>query len=157
VEVLIMADKIKVALLQNNQSTCTPALQQELRAQSAVVRLAESCKDISAMLTTPDPPDVILTDLTLSDGTWEDVVRIGQDAVVPVNVIVVSRHADTRLYVEVLEKGAFDFIIPPFETLQLSHVLRSAFWNVAKLREERSRASLLRESGKDRPFLAVAS
>lgn len=152
-----MADKIKVALLQNIQSTYTAALQQELRALSVAVQLAGNCQDLSTMLATLDPPEVVLTDLNLADGTWEDVVRISQTSAEPVNVIVVSRHADIRLYVEALEKGAFDFIIPPFEPSQLSHVLRSAFWNVAKLREERSRASLLRESGNRRPLLAVAS
>lgn len=156
-EVRIMADKVEVILLQNIQSTHTPALYRELLAHSAVVQLVWSCKDISALLCASNPPDVILTDVSLPDGTWEDVVRIGQHSAVPVNVIVVSHHADIRLYVEALEKGAFDFIIPPFEASQISHVLRSAYWNVSKLREEASRASLLRKSGGHRPFLAVVS
>lgn len=150
-----MADKIKVALVRNDRSAHTYALHHQLLVQSAVVSLMRSCDDLSAQISALDPPDLILTDLTLTDGTWEDVLRIAQKAPVPINVIVVSRLADIRLYVEALEKGAFDFITPPFEASELSHVLRTAFWNVATKREACSRASQLPESSRTLPTLLV--
>ncbi len=54
---------------------------------------------------------------------------MSEDATLPVNVIVVSRLADVRLYVDALQNGAFDFISPPFEARELSYVLRTASAN----------------------------
>jgi len=66
-----MAEKIRAALLQNGQATYTPALQQELRAQAVEIQSAESCRDIHALLASPNPPELVLTDLRLSDSTWK--------------------------------------------------------------------------------------
>lgn len=151
-----MADKIRAALLQNSQSSYTPALQRELRAQAVEVQSAESCKDIHALLASPNPPELVLTDLRLPDGTWEDVVRISQSASLPVNVIVVSRLADIRLYMDVLQKGGFDFITPPFQTSELAHVLRAAFGNASRQRDTLSRNSVHRGTRESRPLLAHA-
>ena len=151
-----MAEKIRAALLQNGQATYTPALQQQLRAQAVEIQSAESCSDMHALLASPNPPELILTDLRLSDGTWEDVVRISQGASLPVNVIVISRLADIRLYMEVLQGGAFDFITPPFLTAELSHVLRSAFGNASKQREALSHHSVHGGTKEILPLLALA-
>jgi DNA-binding NtrC family response regulator len=156
VEVKEMAEKIRAALLQNSQATYAPALQQELRAQAVEFQSAESCRDIHALLASPNPPEVVLTDLRLADGTWEDVVRISQSASLPVNVIVVSRLADIRLYTEVIQRGAFDFIAPPFLTAELSHVLRTAYGNALKKREALSRRSTHSGTMEILPLLALA-
>ena len=151
-----MAEKIRAALLQDSQAPYTPALQQELRAQAVEIQSAESCRDIHALLASPNPPELILTDLRLSDGTWEDVVRISQSASLPVNVIVISRLADIRLYMEVLQSGAFDFISPPFLTSELSHVLRTAFGNVSRQRDALAHNSVLQGAKVVLPLLALA-
>ena len=152
-----MANRINVALVRNSRSIHTFGLQNQLAAHSAVVRVMESCKDLPAQLSVADPPDLILTDTVLPDGSWEDILQIAQKAPVPINVIVVSRLVDIRLYVEALEKGAFDFITPPFEASELSHVLRAAFSNVVQKREAQSRASLLSEPSSAQRAFAVAS
>ena len=141
-----MAYKIKVALVGNDGSPHTYALHHQLLAQSVVVRPTRCCKDLAAQLAAPDPPELILTDLAVSDGTWEDVVQIAQRAPLPVDVIVVSRLVDIHLYVEAIEKGAFDFITPPFENCELSHILRTASWNVAKKRAACQQVLRLTES-----------
>jgi len=43
----------------------------------------------------------------------------------PVNVIVVSATEDALLYMSALERGAFDFVLPPFERQGLDFVVRS--------------------------------
>ncbi len=51
---------------------------------------------------------------------------LGARAPQAVRVIVVARVVNTRLYVEALEAGAFDFIVPPFEVPALEHVVTCA-------------------------------
>ena len=43
-----------------------------------------------------------------------------------VPVIVVSRVVEINLYIDALEKGASDFIVPPFYHQDISHVLKCA-------------------------------
>jgi FixJ family two-component response regulator len=57
---------------------------------------------------------------------WVSILNIADSADVPLSVIVVAGHPDTRLYVSVMERGAFDFVVPPFEHEPLSFVTRSA-------------------------------
>ncbi len=47
-----------------------------------------------------------------------------------VNVIVVSRLADMRVYLDTIDKGARDFVAPPFVASDLAYVMRSAAQNV---------------------------
>ncbi len=152
-----MAGQISAVLLLEKDLMSSLVLRHELQALGVAIYPAGSCQEAAQLTATANPPELILTDLRLSDGTWEDVVRLAANAAVPVNVVVVSRLVDVRLYVDTLEKGAFDFITPPFEALELSHVLRSAAANVAARRDARLRATLRPELELHPPLFAVAS
>jgi DNA-binding NtrC family response regulator len=73
-------------------------------------------------------PHLIFTDLLLPDGSWVDVLNTVERVDVPVNVIVVgsAEHADTKLYASILERGAFDLVLPPFERRSLELVVKLA-------------------------------
>src|ERR1017187_1334579 len=47
---------------------------------------------------------------------------------------VVARVVNTRFYVEAIETGAFDFLAPPFNAIDLAYVVRSAMNTVATRR-----------------------
>jgi DNA-binding NtrC family response regulator len=111
--------------------------------------------DARSLLNSSDPPELIVTDVRLADGTWEDALHLSQKAPLPVNVIVVSRIADVRLYLEVLEKGAFDFITPPFQAAELNHVLRTALGNVSQKRLARALPALPGTARNAQPCLAL--
>ena len=67
---------------------------------------------------------VVLTEASLPDGTWHEVV----DLVGELNskVIVTHPHADPRLWVEVLNRGAYDFIAQPFAATEVQRILGNA-------------------------------
>lgn len=69
---------------------------------------------------------LIFTAIALSDGNWADVLEAAQNATPPCPVIVVSRFVDLNLYLEALQKGAADFIVAPFDTVDLEFIIRSA-------------------------------
>ncbi len=93
------------------------------------------------MLKGSSVPHLIFTDTALPDGTWADVLSLAADTIEPANVIVVSRIVDIKLYIEAIECGAFDFIVPPFAAADLVHVLRCAVWNVMHRREALAHAA----------------
>jgi DNA-binding NtrC family response regulator len=86
------------------------------------------------MLGGQNPAPLVFTDTELPDGTWVDILAEAGRAAQPVNVIVVARVVDTRLYLDTIETGAFDLIAPPFVATDLQHVVRSALDNVAARR-----------------------
>jgi DNA-binding NtrC family response regulator len=102
------------------------ALNLTLRQQSITTCRARTCREAARLLAGPDPPHLVFTDNRLPDGTWEDVLGIAAGASEPVNVIVVGRFLDIQLYFETMERGASDFVIPPFHAPDIDHVVACA-------------------------------
>jgi DNA-binding NtrC family response regulator len=82
-----------------------------------------------------NPPLLVFTESELPDGNWADVLSLSASASSPVSVIVVGQEIDTKLYASVIEVGAFDFIAPPFDVLDLAHVVRCAADNALARRQ----------------------
>jgi FixJ family two-component response regulator len=71
------------------------------------------------------------------------ILNIADSAAVPLSVIVVAAVPDMHLYMSVMERGAFDFIAPPFEHEALNFVVRSAALNTHRRREVLAHAVIL--------------
>lgn len=52
------------------------------------------------------------------------MLNLAAEAVEPTSITVVSRIVDIKLYLEGIECGAFDFVVPPFAGPEVDHVLR---------------------------------
>jgi DNA-binding NtrC family response regulator len=102
------------------------ALRKVLSATGIRVRLARTCAEASAILEKFSTPAALFSDATLPDGTWADIMELAGAGSRQVPVIVVSRVVDINLYINALEKGASDFIVPPFCHQDISHVLKCA-------------------------------
>jgi DNA-binding NtrC family response regulator len=79
-----------------------------------------------AALSEANSPALVLTDTFLPDGTWADVLRTSRSFRSGPPVIVVSRVVDIPLYLDALESGAYDFVVPPFTLAGLAHIIRGA-------------------------------
>ena len=122
------------ALLLHRPTESQRVLKQALEGRSIRINWLRNCAEAFPVLRETDPPHLIFTELLLPDGTWADVVKLALEALKPVNVIVVSRLVDMRLYVETMGGGAFDFIVPPITRDDLAHVLACAVESVLNLR-----------------------
>jgi DNA-binding NtrC family response regulator len=69
---------------------------------------------------------VILTEAALPDGSWPDVLSLTRDVASRVEVIVTDAHADTRLWEEALQLGAFDLLVQPFDRMEVRRILSGA-------------------------------
>ena len=118
-------------------------LKQALEGRSIKVNWLQNYRDALPLLREADPPHLVFTEALLPDGTWADVVKLALAALKPVKVIVVSRLIDIRLYVETMAGGAFDFIVPPATSDELSHVLAGAVESVLGLRRTQAAAVAL--------------
>jgi len=122
------------ALLVHSQEEPLTTLAAALASQAVEGQRAINCREAARYLQGSGPPDLVFTDILLDDGTWADVLSLASKAEQPASVIVVSRIVDIRAYIDAIECGAFDYLVPPFASSDLAHVVRSAAWNVRNRR-----------------------
>jgi DNA-binding NtrC family response regulator len=99
------------------------------------VRVVGSCSEALQILTSLSPPAIVFCDASLPDGTWADILAFASGESTHVPVIVVSRVVDINLYINALERGAADFIVPPFYPQDLSHVMSCAMGGNVAIQE----------------------
>jgi len=101
------------------------SLRQILGSEYYSIRQARDCREALNILT-QERPSVVACDHNLPDGSWRDIFAQVRDMADPPPVIVFSRHADERLWAEVLNVGGYDVLAKPLESLEVSRVLGSA-------------------------------
>ena len=102
------------------------SLKAALEAQPLRVCEVRWLNEIEERLKAPNPPQLVFTAVLLADGDWDRVLFLGKTAGVP--VIVVSTCLDVSFCLDVLEKGAFDFLVPPFDRDDVAYIVRNASW-----------------------------
>jgi DNA-binding NtrC family response regulator len=130
-------------------------LRRKLVSQGVEVLDAASCQELRRALCAAHPPRVVLTGRKLPDGTWADILAVAAEAPRPTNVIVVTRLVDTRFYLDAIQAGAFDLIVPPFDQAGISHILRCAMDNVRTRGAASACAEGRREGGLFPPPLQI--
>jgi len=133
--------EVVAAILLHKAGAAMDLLKLALESQSIKIRWLTTVQEVGPLLQGPDPPHLVFTEAKLPDGTWADVVKQALGARKPVKVIVVSRLVDVSLYVDTMEGGAFDFIVPPLSANELTHVVKCAVENVLNLRRAHSVAN----------------
>ncbi|TAM78712.1 MAG: response regulator [Acidobacteria bacterium] len=122
-----MAEQIN-ALLVHAQDETFNHLTRALKSLNVRIVQARNCKEASLLLRKHGTIDMVFTGTNLQDGRWDKVLELAQESKNYLPVIVVSRLVDVKLYLDVLGRGAFDFITPPFLTSDLARILRSAIY-----------------------------
>lgn len=82
---------------------------------------------------------VVLCECQLPDGNWKDLLGQLAPMLERPRLIVFSRHADERLWAEVLNLGAFDLLATPFREAELVFTVGSA-WLDWELEQEQHRS-----------------
>lgn len=120
-----MKDRIRV-LLVHDEDDPMKELNALLKRQGLETLRLRGCAGLETVTADSEPPHLIFTDTVLPDGTWADIKNLVARAHWAVPVIVVSRFVDLPLYLQALENGASDFIVPPFRDADLAYVIQSA-------------------------------
>lgn len=120
-----MSEKIKTLMVYDEDKP-SEELGKVLEGLGIEVNRVRSCREASRLLKEANSGEMVFTDTTLPDGTWEDVLRIAHQASTFLPVIIVSRTPDINLYLETLELGAFDFVTPPFLSIDIANVTSTA-------------------------------
>ena len=98
---------------------------------------AKDCRDAGLQIGRHSTAEIIFTDVRLPDGDWKEVLRMARQMPARAEVIVVSRLVDVPLYLDTLEAGAYDFVVPPFLTVELGYIIVNAIYACFKKRPHR--------------------
>ena len=85
------------------------------------------CWEARELLQTQPPLDTVVTDATLEDANWCDVLRAVVDYDPQASVVVVApSSADEILWSEVMWRGVHDMLVEPFTKNEAERVLEGA-------------------------------
>lgn len=87
---------------------------------------ADSRAEARRILDSRYPIQVVLTDTALLDGTWTDVLDDVAKSATKAEVIVCARVDDARLWSPVLESGAYDLIVEPYQREEVQRIVEAA-------------------------------
>jgi DNA-binding NtrC family response regulator len=68
----------------------------------------------------------VLTEASLPDGNWLDVLHLTRDTASEPEVIVTDKQADARFWAEALNLGAYDLLPQPFYEPEVRRILHNA-------------------------------
>ena len=74
-----------------------------------------------------EAPDVLFCDPAFAGGSFEDLPRATDSGRLSTPVIVCSPLDDLAVYLDVMNRGAFDFIACPYRTEDVKWILGTAF------------------------------
>ncbi|MBL4604032.1 MAG: sigma-54-dependent Fis family transcriptional regulator [Emcibacteraceae bacterium] len=106
-------------------------------------------------------PSLILLDLKLPDMSGMEILDFINENNISTNVIVITAHGSIEVAVEAMQKGAFDFILKPFNAGRLTTTVRNALDNnelkkiVEKFEETVPKSGLNHFVGSSYPMKAV--
>ena len=85
-----------------------------------------TCREVHEYLRANPQIDVIITQVTLKDGNWCDVLSCVVSSGVDARVIVASPVADERFWSEALWRGVYDLIVEPYDRVEVTRIVGGA-------------------------------
>lgn len=128
-------------LLVHDEPEAFRGFEELLHGQALHTRRAHQCAEARSSLKESGPVDLVLTDVALPDGDWKHVIRMVRELSEDTPVIVMSRVASMKLYLDTQDAGAADFIVPPMAPRDLAYTLTTALHKRVARRGSRPTAS----------------
>ncbi len=120
-----MKERLRALLIQARHNPSS-SVRLALEEQSVDIYMARTCAEAALSIIGDSPPALVFTEAQLADGDWTDIMMLATKASAPVSVVVVAPAEDLGLYVQAIEHGASDFIVPTLSDPELFHVVRNA-------------------------------
>ena len=121
------------------------------RREGFAVVSAPGCKAaLDAIACAPQPFPVVVTDLSMPDGSGLDVLAAAKGRSASTEVILVTAHSTIENALSAMRSGAYDFVAKPFEAAELAALVGKAIEKQAIVVEnQRLKAQISRISSND--------
>ena len=102
-----------------------PRLSQMLHALPLAIDHVRTLQQARTRLRQKEYP-VVLTEASLPDGTWHDVLHLTRNFPREIELIVTDPQADARFWAEALNLGAYDLLAQPYYEPEVRRILFNA-------------------------------
>lgn len=89
----------------------------------------ETCQQTRELFATVPEIDLVVTDVTLPDGNWCDVLRCVVDNGSHTAVLLRCGTADEKLWSEALWRGVYDLVVEPYDAREVRRIVDGALRN----------------------------
>ena len=127
----------RTVLMLHDRKESLSQLARDLKKYNIDSVYATSCAEALKILGDSDPPQIVFTDLTISDGSWADALLLSQKSPVPLSLIVMSDVPDLCLCKAATACGAFGVTVPPLSADELQELVQPASEESARRRGEK--------------------
>lgn len=128
-------EKSPVALLISSSAKRHEFISRALKDLNLRVETSRSCREAQAWLQKGHGIGVVVTDVSLPDGNWCDVLRLLVDSGRLASLVVTASYANERLWSEILWRGAHDLLVEPCEPYEARRIIESA-WRASAASDE---------------------
>ncbi len=134
--------KPAVLVVMSSRERQSPLLS-ELELMQVAVRVSENFREARGSLESDPNIDVVITDLTLADANWSDLLRFLVNRSLRASVVVNTCRANEACWSEVLWRGGYDLLVEPYERSEVRRVVEGAARaaRASRLRTERKAES----------------
>lgn len=113
-----------------------------------VIICAGQREALEAIVNSPRPFPVIVSDLSMPDGSGLDVLSSAKSRLGSTQVVLITAHSSVENAVSAMSGGAYDFVTKPFDNGELLALVSKAFEKFALLTENESlRAMVTTDAG----------
>ena len=91
--------------------------------------------------------DIVITQVSLKDGNWCDVLACAANREVEARVVVSSTVADERFWSEALWRGVYDVLLEPYDCLEVRRIVDGALLAGEQSRGLTEASSVSRSTG----------
>ena len=118
-----MKNSLALLVMQPERRT---ALLQTLEFLDVETLAVSTCAEARGLLQTAPGVDLVLTQVSLKDGNWSDVLRHLVENGIEASVVVSSKRPDEHLWSEVIWRGGYDVLVEPYERTDVQQTLEGA-------------------------------
>ena len=146
----IVPPQVKLLLVED-EPDLRKMLEILFRREGYSVVSAPGCKAaLDAMASAPQPFPVVVTDLSMPDGSGLDVLAAAKSRSASTQVILVTAHSTIENALSAMRSGAYDFVAKPFEAAELAALVGKAIEKQAIVVEnQRLKAQISRISSNE--------
>lgn len=101
-------------------------LLQTLQRLDVETLAVSTCAEARGLFETAPGVDLVLTEVSLTDGNWSDVLRHLVENGIEASVVVSSQRPDEHLFSEVIWRGGYDVLVEPHEKTEVRQTLEGA-------------------------------
>src|SRR5690349_3793396 len=113
-------------LVVDDEASLREMLQLLLRRHEYTVSIADGQRRAVELLHSEPPFDVVVTDLSMPDGSGMGVLAEARKVDDSTQVIMITAYATTAQAVQAMREGAYDYIKKPFKNDELLAVIEKA-------------------------------